>query len=71
MQLYYEVNPLFFHQLSQILCSLVLSNEDRLRFFSRTYKFLTCMSSIFPPLTQNSIYVLQQAIRACSLVCLF
>ncbi|CAF0784454.1 unnamed protein product [Rotaria sordida] len=45
----------------------VLSNDDRLRFFSRTYKFLTHMSSIFPPLTQNSIYVLQQAIRACSL----
>ncbi|UJR31011.1 hypothetical protein I4U23_018522 [Adineta vaga] len=45
----------------------VLSNEDRLRFFSRTYKFLTHMSSTFPPLTQNSVYVLQQAIRACSL----
>ncbi|CAF3462153.1 unnamed protein product [Rotaria socialis] len=45
----------------------VLSNDDRLRFFSRTYKFLTQMSSIFPPLTQNSVYVLQQAIRACSL----
>ena len=47
---------------------LVLSSDDRLRFFSRTYKFLTYMSSIFPPLTQNSVYVLQQAIRACSLV---
>ena len=47
----------------------VLSNDDRLRFFTRTYKFLTCMSSIFPPLTQNSVYVLQQAMRACSLVC--
>ncbi|CAF1650199.1 unnamed protein product, partial [Adineta ricciae] len=45
----------------------VLSNDDRLRFFSRTYKFLTHMSSTFPPLTQNSVYVLQQAIRACSL----
>ncbi|CAF0763251.1 unnamed protein product [Adineta steineri] len=45
----------------------VLSNDDRLRFFSRTYKFLTHMSSIFPPLTQNSVYVLQQAIRTCSL----
>ncbi len=50
--------------------SIVLSNDDRLRFFSRTYKFLTCMSSIFPPLTQNSVYVLQQAIRACSIVSL-
>lgn len=50
---------------------LVLSNDDRLQFFSRTYKFLTCMSSVFPPLTQNSVYILQQAIRACSLVCLF
>ena len=47
---------------------LVLSSDDRLRFFSRTYKFLTHMSSIFPPLTQNSVYVLQQALRACSLV---
>ena len=53
---------------NEIFFSIVLSNDDRLRFFSRTYKFLTCMSSIFPPLTQNSVYVLQQAIRACSLV---
>jgi hypothetical protein len=52
----------------EIFLSIVLSNDDRLRFFSRTYKFLTCMSSIFPPLTQNSVYVLQQAIRACSIV---
>lgn len=50
---------------------LVLSNDDRLRFFSRTYKFLVSISSIFPPLTQNSIYVLQQAIRTCSLVSSF
>lgn len=45
----------------------VLPKTDRIRFFSRTYKFLTQMSSVFPPMTQNSVYILQQALRACSL----
>lgn len=54
---------------SNVFFLLVLLKTDRIRFFSRTYRFLTQMSSVFPPLTQNSVYILQQALRACSLVC--